>query len=120
MMSKYLHAISASFGLFSLGAAVASSSVGQVAVTGETRTARVSYADLDLSRPAGLASLNRRIRWAASALCTSRGTKSLMEPRADRECVRTALADTAEEIDAVVEKFQAERGDGIITVQVHR
>jgi UrcA family protein len=119
-MSRYLHAISASFGIFSLGAAVASGSVGQVALTTETRTAQVSYADLDLSRPAGLASLNRRIRWAASGLCTSRGTKALMEPRADRDCVRVAMADAAEEIDAVVERFQAERGDGIITVRVHR
>lgn len=119
-MSRNLHAISASFGLFSLGAAVASGSVGQVAVTTETRTAHVSYADLDLSRPAGLASLNRRIRWAASGLCTSRGTKSLMVSRADRECVRTAMADASEQIDAVVERFQAERGDGIITVEVHR
>nr|WP_295371245.1 UrcA family protein [uncultured Sphingosinicella sp.] len=120
MTGGYLLTIAASFGLFSLGAAVASGSAIEVAAASDVRTAHVGYDDLDLSRPEGLASLNRRIRWAASGLCTSRGTKSLMEPRADRRCVRTAIANASGQIDRAVAGFQVVQGERTIIVRVHR
>lgn len=54
------------------------------------RTRVVSYADLDLSSPAGRAVLDRRIRSAAHAVCQM-GSNELAMNNAEYRCVRDAV-----------------------------
>ena len=63
--------------------------------SGDTRTARVAVANLDLGTPAGVKALDRRILQAAAELC---GTPSAADPhggRAYRRCVEEAIAAAA-------------------------
>jgi UrcA family protein len=64
-------------------------------------TVRVAYGDLDLTRPAGQAALDRRIRRAASLVCPpeARGISSL---RTHRRCVSAAMADARLHADQAI------------------
>jgi UrcA family protein len=60
----------------------------------------VSYADLDLSKPAGAQALYNRIKRAAREVCGSADYyKNVSPPKAWRECVDTAVADAVAEVD---------------------
>ncbi|WP_191229022.1 UrcA family protein [Aurantiacibacter xanthus] len=60
--------------------------------TGEQRSARVSYVDLDLATPEGVAELDRRIDSAAREICAVDGvtTGTRIRSRGARECYETA------------------------------
>lgn len=57
----------------------------------QPRTARVSYADLDLASPAGRAMLERRVDAAADAVCGRNGYVGLAELRIAAACHAQAV-----------------------------
>ncbi len=57
----------------------------------QPRTARVSYADLDLASAAGRATLERRVDAAADAVCGRKGYVALAELRAAAACHAQAV-----------------------------
>jgi UrcA family protein len=78
--------------LLASGAAIAQA---PVVVDGGMPRAVVSYADLDLTSPAGQAKLRSRVKSAAAQLCLSYGNVPLIEQRARARCFDQAIA-TAE------------------------
>ena len=58
----------------------------------DTRTAIVSFAGLDLAKPADAARLDRRLRMAAQQVCDSDGRKSLQLINEIQDCKAAALA----------------------------
>lgn len=56
-------------------------------VDGAVPTATVSYADLDISRPEGLATLQTRLRRAATNVCST-GSGTSQEVARQEKCVR--------------------------------
>ena len=73
-----------------------------VIVEGGVPTAVVSYADLDLSSSAGLATLNGRISRAASSICTESGRKDLSRQLGEGRCFRTAIASAKTQVERAV------------------
>lgn len=63
------------------------------------RTAIVSYADLDLSHPAGARQLYRRLESAARAVCGPYDVRELQRSMQVRACIERALSDAAAQID---------------------
>jgi UrcA family protein len=62
--------------------------------------ATVSYADLDLSKPAGAQTLYKRIKGAAARVCGSHGRYTTLEPRSVwHKCFDTAVANAVAQID---------------------
>ena len=120
MGSKYLQAISASFGVFALGAALAATAAPRVTMPPTAPELRVGYVDLDLSSEAGRAELSARVRDAASALCGGQSFDWLAATPAERDCLRWALADASTQIRDAVANPGAGQGEGFITVSVHR
>ena len=59
----------------------------------------VSFADLDLSKPAGAQTLYKRIKAAARVVCGPVDHYSYMTPKAFRECFETAIADAVAQVD---------------------
>lgn len=57
----------------------------------QPRTARVSYADLDLASAAGRAMLERRVDAAADAVCGRNGYVGLAEQRTAAACHASAV-----------------------------
>ena len=70
-----------------LFAAVAPASAQDVQV----RTRTVSYADLDLAKPAGRATLDARIRAAARSVC-SVNASNIVDRRAEIRCAKAAAS----------------------------
>lgn len=66
-------------------------STGANCQTLQPRTARVSYADLDLASPAGRAMLERRVDAAADAVCGRNGYVGLAELRIAEACHAQAV-----------------------------
>jgi UrcA family protein len=64
----------------------------------ERRQVAVSYADLDLSKPAGAQTLYKRIKGAASRVCRPTGLY-VMASRSHRKCIETAVADAVAQVD---------------------
>jgi UrcA family protein len=104
MSSKYLLAISASFVLLSTGAAVAAD-----AGNADNVSKRVSYADLNLASEEGVARLNARIRWAARTICGARHSSILHEVRAERACMREAIAGVSPKVELAVARFERQQ-----------
>ena len=78
-------------------------------------TAIISYADLDLTSPAGIAALNGRVRRAAEGLCANTGVVSLRERMDERSCVSFALGQAQGQIDTAIAqadnpRFASRRG----------
>jgi UrcA family protein len=70
-----------------LFAAVAPAAASEVQV----RSRAVSYADLDLAKPAGRATLDARIRAAARSVCSLNAT-NVVERRAETRCAKAAVS----------------------------
>ena len=87
-MSIFTTAI-ASFALAAASFAVAPASAAQ---QGDTRSIKVRYGDLDLSRTADVARLNRRIAGAVKAVCGSYDLRNLPEATNARACRKEAIA----------------------------
>lgn len=109
MSSNYLQAISASFGLFSLGAAIAASSIGPAPLTEHSVAKTVSYGDLNLASAEGVQALNKRVRKAAEELCTSRGPKPLTTLWAERACMKEAIAGASGAVELAVTRFERQQ-----------
>lgn len=60
---------------------------------------RVSYADLDLTKPDGVSMLDRRIRGAAHRVCKQRGGPIILEPQR-RVCVKKAFSGASPQVAA--------------------
>jgi UrcA family protein len=61
----------------------------------------VNYGDLDLSRSAGINTLEARIRRAVDSVCEQSGDKSLSRVRVERECRDAALANAMAQVNAL-------------------
>ena len=59
---------------------------------GNTQTELVRYGDLDLTGPAGVAMLDRRIAQAIQRVCNTEGATDLTSMSAQRHCRREARA----------------------------
>jgi UrcA family protein len=87
--------------------AAAQSTPGNVAVDAsqrgadlEVRRKVVPFADLDLSREAGVKALYQRIKAAAESVCSPlRRTRSLTMEPGWRDCLNTAVANAVADID---------------------
>jgi UrcA family protein len=69
----------------------------------EDQSVVVRFGDLDLARPSGLARLDTRLRYAATAVCNSR-SRDLNALREDSECRARALAGARTEVAAITSK----------------
>lgn len=70
--------------------------------TASPRSIAVSYADLDLSRPAGVAALDRRLARAADAVCGPVDARDLRAMSAARACRTAALSSANAEAKPVI------------------
>ncbi len=75
----------------------------------ETRSTRVTYADLDLTTAAGVDTLNRRVRSAAKLLCDWSGAHSAETLRRSRRCVEEALSGAEVRIAQAVDRSTLRR-----------
>jgi UrcA family protein len=81
--------------LAAAGNAAAQPPAGEI----DAPTTVVSFADLDIGSPAGLRTLNGRIRGGASTLCIQQGRKSLQRELAERHCMSAAMSSAQSGVD---------------------
>ena len=82
----------------------------------EAESIRVSIVDLDLSTPAGQATLESRVRGAVRALCPMPPLASLTERWEARRCAKEADAGTNAAVRLAIEAAKRDRADrGIAT-----
>jgi UrcA family protein len=67
----------------------------------------VSYADLNLSHPEGVMTLNSRIMSAASSVCPHADTRDLRALGAEAQCRKAAIADANAQVRAQTERLAA-------------
>ena len=84
-------------------AASVGSAVSAAAAPLQPRTARVSFADLDVASSAGRAALQQRIADAADSVCRSNGYADLAAIRASNQCIETAIDDAMRQAGPAVE-----------------
>ena len=86
--------------LVAAGAAAWLASAGAMAAgSDDTRSVRVSYADLDLSKAAGVDSLRSRLRQASEKVCGgSSDIRDLGTSAAQRQCSARALSAALEQL----------------------
>lgn len=85
-----------------LAAGEARAQISPVVVESGVPTARVSYADLDLTSPAGRSTLDRRVTSAAAMLCLDNQRVPLEEFALERQCYSTALSKARVDIEQAV------------------
>jgi len=78
----------------------ASTAAGQTVVVegSPLPTEIVNYADLDLSKLAGRAALDRRVRRAAEFLCVNNGIRGFREQMEQKACLNFAIASARPQI----------------------
>lgn len=64
----------------------------------ETQIIKVSYEDLDLTRPSGLAALNGRIHAAAKKICSRADVRKVLDGKDQRRCMQVVRSSTAIQI----------------------
>jgi len=69
-------------------------------VADEVRTKVVAYGDLDLSKPAGAATLFSRIKVAARVVCDSDENRPISMTRVSERCERDAIAGAVTSVNA--------------------
>ena len=70
---------------------------------GSTPSEKISYGDLDLGSAGGKATLEQRIRAAASRVCsTGSNEQSLADNLAGRVCFKTSVADGLHQMDQLI------------------
>jgi UrcA family protein len=84
-------------------AAVAGSAGAASAQEREDQTVVVRFADLDLTRPSGMARLDTRLRHAARTVCDSRA-RDARSLREDADCRARALSDARTDVAALTSK----------------
>lgn len=87
-----------------------------VPAAAQTATVRVSYADLDLATPAGVATLDRRIAGATAKFCPDRFDHDLLRRVFAERCRRTLIAKVAGQraraIDAASRRAEVAAANG--------
>ena len=73
-----------------------------VVVEGGVPTAVVSYADLDIGSPSGLATLNGRLHRAASRICFADGRTDLATRVAWSRCYESAMTGAKAQLDRAI------------------
>lgn len=87
---------------------VATASAGNVLDADvQVQTARVSFADLDLRKPAGVAALHWRLRQAASQAC-AQGDSGLSARQFARKCREQAIEAAVPRLPAAVRAYHAQ------------
>jgi UrcA family protein len=82
-------------------------------VSGNTApTARVSYADLDLRRAAGVAKLDQRVAAAADRLCVGIGIETLAARVDGLQCRDATIAAAAPQVRHAIERATAQASAG--------
>jgi UrcA family protein len=76
----------------------------------------VRFADLDLTRPAGVAVLHQRIRAAAQEVCPPLSGYDLAMRAASRTCVADAIARALKDVDAPALSRSAQRKTELIVL----
>ena len=90
-----------------------------VLIEGGLPTAVVSYADLNITSPAGRHVLENRVTRAASDLCLETYRQTLSEFAAQRHCFSVAMAKARIDIDLAVARANGQLASaGTITVAV--
>jgi UrcA family protein len=84
----------------------------ELVVNGAAPTARVSYADLDLASPVGVAKLERRVSASADRLCIGIGIETLTARLAGRDCRDAALASAAPQVQRAVARYATAQAVG--------
>lgn len=75
-------------------------------------TARVSYADLDLSSRAGVTKLVRRVTTAAERLCVGIGIETLASRLDGLTCRRATIDAAAPQVRRAIEKYAVAQAAG--------
>lgn len=73
-----------------------------VPATAETYSVKVSYAGLDLTKPAGVAELDHRINRAVISICGSGGEIDLVARNEVRRCLKGAFDSVEKQRDIVI------------------
>ena len=98
--------------------AVAIASICTIANAGspdQSAQRTVRFADLDLSRPAGVAVLYQRIRMAAREVCQPLDERDLMLLAASRSCVRDAIDHAVDDVHSLtLSRYHQTKTDAII------
>ena len=68
----------------------------------ETISITVPYEDLNLARPAGIATLEKRIKRATEQVCARAAPRNLVDAAVREECMVTTLANAREQMAAIV------------------
>jgi UrcA family protein len=81
-------------------------------------TRAVIYTDLNLASEKGVATLNRRVRNAADAICIQNGRTDLRTRQLGWECYKAAIASAAPQVTAAIQNFgnQSLAARGSLTV----
>lgn len=106
--------------LYAVAAVATPAAAGEqarIVVTGDVPTALVSYADIDLRSPQGVAALQERVRRAARMLCRRGGVASLDIYMARTACRKDAIASAADQI-AVAARGSGDRLASARTITV--
>lgn len=99
-----------------LGTGIASA---QVTVYGsDVPTARVSFADLDVTSPAGIHRLQNRVRSAAKALCFDNSIDPVWMTMSHNRCYDAALSDGFAQIDRIATDKLARGGRASGAIQL--
>lgn len=85
-----------------LGAGIASAQPPVTVYGTSAPTARVSYADINLASASGVATLQNRVRGAASSICLAPVREDIATSTARIHCFRTAVKDGYSQIDDLV------------------
>jgi UrcA family protein len=109
-------ALAAAMAIAVTGATVAATSPAfgaELVVTGNAvPTARVSYADLDLRRAAGITRLDQRVAAAAEQLCVGTGVETLKARIDGLQCRDATIAAAAPQVRHAIERATAQASAG--------
>lgn len=88
---------------FALGAAAqANAQTGPIVIQSDAPVATVSYADLNITAPAGRHALETRVALAAKDLCLENERTPVVDALAQRHCLSFAMARAGADIDVAV------------------
>jgi UrcA family protein len=76
----------------------------------------VSFADLDITHPAGVAVLYQRIRAAAREVCRASIERDLTSAKLSRSCVQDAIARAVDEVNTPTLSQYHETATGLVVV----
>ncbi|HEX5181786.1 MAG TPA: UrcA family protein [Allosphingosinicella sp.] len=116
-------ALAAAMALAVTGATIVATSpvsAAELVVNGNAPTARVSYADLDLGSPAGVAKLERRVAAAADRLCIGIGEEVLAARLDGFRCRNAAIAAAEPQVRRAVERTAQASAGRAITLTLGR